>query len=507
MGKVLDILVLEDDPAEESRIEQRLKEGGWEFHAHRVDTPGAFKNELHHHPDLIILDHGRPAFPSTEALAVARDEQPGVPCISLVENGNEKEIIEQFELGAKDCVPKAKLSNLVPAVQRCLEQVQEDERWRQTQAEHRKFERLLRLFIKASLDYAIYMLDPEGRVMSWNIAAQRLTGYEAEEVMGKHFMLFFTAEELAQGRPQEDLLQAKIHGLAQSEGCIRRKDGSLVWVERSLTAVRRPNGTLLGFLKVYHDITQRESLEEKLQQMNEELERRVQKRTVQLEAANQELEAFSYSISHDLRAPLRHIMGFTEELRERAAHKLDDDERKCLDAVAHSAIFLAGLVDGLLNFSRLGRKALHKSRVNLDALVRSIIQDLAPELPGREVDWQIGFLPEVEADPMLLRQVLLNLISNALKFTSRCARARIEINSISSDKEYDIFVRDNGVGFEMEFAGRLFEVFHRLHSNEEFEGTGIGLAIVRRIIQRHGGRTWAEGKPNEGATIYFSLPK
>ncbi len=507
MKRVLDILVLEDDPAEESRIEQRLQEGGWEVHAHRVDTPGAFADELQHHPDLIILDHGRPAFPSTEALSVARDEHPEVPCISLLDAENEQAIIEQFELGAKDCVLKAQMSNLVPAVQRCLELVQEDERLRQSQSEQRKFEKQLKLFVKASTDYAIYMLDPEGRVMSWNIAAHRLTGYEVEEVMGKHFMLFFTVEDLAQGKPQEDLLKAKSHGLAQSEGWIRRKDGSLVWVERSLTAVRAPDGTLLGYLKVYHDITQRERVEEKLQHMNEELERRVQKRTVQLQAANQELEAFSYSISHDLRAPLRHIKGFTEELQEHAAQKLDDDDRKCLEAIAQSANFLAALVDGLLNFSRLGRKSLHKSRVNLGALVQAIIHDLAPELAGREVDWQIGLLPEVEADPMLLRQVLLNLISNALKFTGHCARANIEINSISTGNEYTIFVRDNGAGFEMEFADRLFEVFHRLHTNEEFEGTGIGLAIVRRIIQRHGGRTWAEGKPNEGATIYFSLPK
>lgn len=507
MRRVLDILVLEDDPAEQSKIEQRLKEGGWEFHAHRVETPDAFVDELQHHPDLIILDHGRPAFPSTKALSVARDEQPAVPCISLLDSGSEQAVIEQFEMGAKDCVLKPQMSNLVPAVQRCLEQVQEDQRLRRAQAEHRKFEKQLKLFVKASTDYAIYILDPQGRVMSWNIGARRLTGYEAEEVLGKQFMMFYTAEDVAQGRPEQDLLKAKNQGLTQSEGWIRRKDASLIWVERSLTAVRATDGTLLGFLKVYHDISQRERVEEKLQNINEELEQRVQKRTIQLESANQELEAFSYSISHDLRAPLRHIKGFAEELQEHAAHKLDEDDRKSLETIVQSANFLSGLVDGLLNFSRLGRKALHNSRVNLEALVRSIIHDLGPELAGREVNWQIGFLPEVEADSMLLRQVLLNLVSNALKFTGHRARANIEINSISTPNEYAIFVRDNGVGFEMEFADSLFEVFRRLHTNQEFEGTGIGLAIVRRIIQRHGGRTWAEGKPNEGATIYFSLPK
>jgi light-regulated signal transduction histidine kinase (bacteriophytochrome) len=325
--------------------------------------------------------------------------------------------------------------------------------------------------------------------------------------MGRPVSIFFTAEDVAKGIPQMELQRAKVHGHAGSEGWRRRKDGSLFWSEWSLSAVRTSGGELLGFLKVAHDITRREQAEEKLHRLNDELEKRVQKRTAQLQAANQELEAFSYSISHDLRAPLRHICGFVEELSDHAADKLDEVEREYLRTISESACFLSGLVDGLLDFSRLGRKALHKTRVKLRPLVQNIIQEFGPDIASRTVDWHVAALPEVEADPLLLRQVLVNLISNSLKFTTPRARARIEIDSFETESEHVIFVRDNGIGFETRQSERLFDVFHRLHSDSEFEGAGIGLAIVRRIIQRHGGRTWAEGKLGEEAIIYFSLPK
>ena len=255
------------------------------------------------------------------------------------------------------------------------------------------------------------------------------------------------------------------------------------------------------------DITERKRAEEEIRKLNLELEQRVIDRTAQLEAANQELEAFAYSVSHDLRAPLRHIDGFLELLQKRTATALDDKSQHYLASVFDSTRRMGTLIDDLLSFSRMGRWEMLKKPVDLKVLVQEVIREFEPEVQGRLVHWQIADLPVVIGDRAMLRIALVNLISNALKFTRLRPEAEIDIGCLPGrEKETIIFIRDNGVGFDMNYADNLFGVFQRLHRIEEFEGTGIGLANVRRIIGRHGGRTWAEGEINQGAAFYFSLP-
>ena len=254
-------------------------------------------------------------------------------------------------------------------------------------------------------------------------------------------------------------------------------------------------------------LTEIQRRDREIRELNVDLERRVATRTVELEESNKELEAFSYSVSHDLRAPLRHIDGFAELLMRHAAPMLDDKGRGHLVKISAAAKRMGALIDDLLVFSRMGRTELRKTPVNLTDLTNEVIEELKSDVGDRHVEWKLGAIPTVKGDPNMLRLVMTNLLSNALKYSSPTKEARIEVEARADNGELVVAVRDNGVGFDPAYTHKLFGVFQRLHGSNEFEGTGIGLANVRRIVSRHGGRTWAEGVLNEGATFYFSLPK
>jgi PAS domain S-box-containing protein len=334
-----------------------------------------------------------------------------------------------------------------------------------------------------------------------------MTGYKAGEIIGQHIGRFFDREDIQSDKPRRLLKTAEEEGRCEDEGWRVRIDGSRYYTNVVFTALRDEAGQLRGFSSVAQDVTERQQAEEEIHQLNASLEQRVRERTAELEAANQELEAFSYSVSHDLRAPLRHIAAYVEILQSEAGANLTEDNKQHLQTVADSAIHLGHLIDALLAFSRMGRGEMRQQTVSLPALVAEAKRELRRDSENRRVDWRIHSLPEVQGDPLMLRQVMVNLLSNALKYTRARASAKIEIDATDTGQEVVVSVRDNGVGFDPKYATKLFGVFQRLHLPSEFEGTGIGLANVRRIINRHGGRTWAEGTVDGGATFYFSLPK
>jgi PAS domain S-box-containing protein len=362
---------------------------------------------------------------------------------------------------------------------------------RQTLETLRQSEERFRLLVEGVRDYAIFMIDVNGRVQSWNQGAQRLKGYRPTEIVGESFEKFYPPEDLAAGKPQRELEIARSEGVYEEEGWRIRKDGTRFWASVIITALRDPrDDRLLGYAKVTRDLTERRRSEESLLQ------------------AYADLEAFSYTVSHDLRAPLRAM----EQLAEITVHDggatLDEGSKRNLEAIRASAARASRLVEDLLRFARAGNEDLNRDDVDLAALARSIVGSLQERSPERQVKLLAPEEPViVDADPALLRVALDNLLANAWKFTRPVASPTIEVGTMRSDRgEPTFFVRDNGVGFDPEKARLLFQPFQRLHREAEFDGTGIGLATVRRIIERHGGRVWAEGKPGAGATIYFTLP-
>ncbi len=360
--------------------------------------------------------------------------------------------------------------------------------------------------IVESSDDAIIGKTLDERILSWNRGAERIYGYTAEESVGKSVSMVVPPD-----------LQGELTGIMERvkrgervehfETTRRRKDGKTIHVALTVSPIRDGNGKIIAASTIARDITGRKRAEEEIQKLNKELEQRVAERTSQLELANKELEAFAYSVSHDLRAPLRSIDGFSRILLEDYADKLDGDGREHLDTVRAASQRMAQLIDDILQLSRITRTPLRLLPVDLSVLAATVAEDLRKIEPERTVEFDIEPGCLALADANLMRIVLENLVGNAWKFTGKTPGARIRFGMEVRSGTVVYFVRDNGVGFDMKYSSKLFGAFQRLHTANEFPGTGIGLASVQRIIHRHGGEVWIEGRLGEGTTVYFTIPQ
>jgi PAS domain S-box-containing protein len=375
------------------------------------------------------------------------------------------------------------------------------------QEEFRRSEERFRLLVQNNSD-VIAVFDEAGVILYQSPSIESVLGHEPGYGIGETIFDSKMAhpDDLTGIRDFLRRVRAKPGANVTVEFRLRHADGS--W--RSVEVIGKNllhDPAVKGIIANYRDVTQRKRNEEEIRRLNEGLEQRITERTAQLAETNRELESFSYSVSHDLRSPVRHIGGFAEMLRNRAGSSLDETSLHYLDTILGSVEHAGALIDDLLAFSRMSRIEMRHTVVDMNQLVSLAWNDLVFDTAGRDIVRKVGTLPEVRGDPAMLRLVVGNLLSNAVKYTRARERAVIEVGSTDYERETVFFVRDNGVGFDMQYSHRLFGVFQRLHSAGGTKGTGIGLASVRRIVNRHGGRVWAEGRPGRGATFYFSLPQ
>jgi len=363
------------------------------------------------------------------------------------------------------------------------------------------------LLVASVTEYAIFMLDPTGHVESWNAGAERIKGYKANEIIGRHFSTFFIEDDLKDGKPARELEIARIKGQYQEEGWRVRKDGSRFWASIVITALFGADGTLRGFGKVTRDMTQWRLAEQELRATNEKLI-----------ASNRELELFATVASHDLQEPLRKIQTFGHQLAAEYSDGLGAEGRFCLQRIEDAASRMRYLIDDLLTYARISRQDRSFVPVDLASVASEVLGDLAGRIQSVDGQVEIGDLPVIAADPVQMHQLLQNLIGNALKFHQPDRPPHVwvsarRLGTVETPSQPDhgvnmleLSVRDNGIGFEDQYREKIFGVFQRLHGRGDFEGTGMGLAICRKIVERHGGHIEAYGRPDEGSEFLATLP-
>jgi len=524
------ILIVDDKKENRYLLESMFGAKGYmtESAANGIEAQGHLKKE---HFDVIISDLLMPKMDGFQLLRECKKDPllNKIPFIIYTATYTDKKDIEfGLSLGAaryiiKPAEPDVLLYQLDEIIKQSTEEVVEEPG--STVEDNEKFDKEYIRHVTAKLDKKI--LDLEKSEERYRTLAE--ASPDQIFIVGKDDTIKFANTALLKlfrlpydqvvGTPRKNLFppdiadSQSIHFKKVFETGEMLKTGERIqfgtqefWIDTSLVPLKDKTGNVTAVLGVSRDTTERKQAEEEIRKLNAELEQRVRDRTAQLEAANKELEAFSYSVSHDLRAPLRAIDGFSRVVLEDYIDKLDDEGKRFLNIIRGNTKKMGQLIDDLLEFSRLGRQEIRTSGIDMGKLAKAVSEELKLAVPERKLKFTINTLIPAQGDQAMIRQVFVNLLSNAVKFTRPKERAVIEVDGRSEGNENVYTVKDNGVGFDMQYVNKLFGVFQRLHSSEEFEGTGVGLAIVQRIIHRHGGRVWAEGKVGEGATFYFSLP-
>jgi PAS domain S-box-containing protein len=426
---------------------------------------------------------------------------------AVMQTGEPKDLEEPYVAQGKEYwvrTIKAPVRNHEGEIFAVLGLFEDITRRKQMEEQLRESERRYRNLFDNAVE-GLYQSTPEGRLISANMAFSRMFGYASPEEAVK-LVTNIGSQLYVNSEDRERALSIfREQGYIKGFECqLRRKDNSILWGFINGRLSKTPEGStyLDGFIL---DITRRKQDEEEIRTLNEELEQRVADRTAQLAAANKELEAFSYSVSHDLRAPLRAVDGYCHILLEDHAPQLGEEGKRVCNVISASAREMGTLIDDLLAFSRISRTNMEPSDIDMTTMARSIFFEVTNQQERDRIDFEVSPLPKAKGDPTLMRQVWTNLLSNAVKFSAKKERSAIKVCAGEQDGNVVYMVQDNGAGFDMKYVQKLFGVFQRLHSAREFPGTGVGLAIVQRIIGRHGGRIWADGEPGKGATFYFRM--
>lgn len=522
------ILFVEDNPADAELMAYELHEGGFDFVSSLVMTRDDYISAINDfHPDIILSDYDLPSFCGWDALKLKKKLCPDIPFILVTGAIGEERAIEVLTGGATDYVLKRNLSRLVPAVWRALEEAFEHKKRKEVEAERdgllEHLERLVQektaelqaeiakqkqmetqlresrdkyqALIETSDDH-IWEMDAAGRFIYCSPQIERLWGIKPEDMIGRTPFSMMphqyktTVEESFARVAKEAKPFKKLQAVSLDGG------GRLVHIELGGVPFFDVNGKLLGYRGTTRNITEHKLAEEKRERLMSELE-----------AANKDLESFAYSVSHDLRAPLRAIDGYSSMLIKTMDGKLDGEQKRRFDLIKDNVRHMNHLIDDLLALSRAGRSAITCKTIDMNRLAKSVWDQQVAANPEVSVACRIADLPEANGDGSLIFQVFSNLLSNAVKYSRKRKKPSIEIGGESNSGGSVYYVKDNGIGFSMRYYDKLFGVFQRLHSNNQYEGTGVGLAIVQRIIHRHGGQVWAEGRVGQGAKFYFSLPK
>ena len=496
--------MIDDSDDDASLILAALRREGYKVVSALVETSANMIAALERQEwDVITSDHAMPRFSAPEALKLAKQFCPNVPFIIVSGEIDLNLAVSLIRSGAKDYIPKQELPRLIPAIERELREEESHKAMLKVENALALSEIRYRRLFETAQD-GILILDADtGQILDVNPFLLKILGYAREDILGKKLwqLGFFHDEE----ESKKAFLELQSKGYIRYENLPLETSGG-----KKISVEFVSNTYFVNDIKVaqcnIRDITEHVRDEKEIRTLNAELERRVLQRTLQLEALNKELEAFNYSVSHDLRAPLRRIMAFTEALKTDITSTQSIESSNLIAKIRMSAKRMNSLIAALLDLARLSRQPLERQSVDLSAIAHFIANELRQTQPERQVAFSITEGMHAQCDAPLIRSVLENLFSNAWKYTSKHAAAHIEFGfALQPDGNKAYFVRDDGAGFDMAYAKNLFGAFQRLHSEKEFPGIGVGLATVQRIINRHNGRVWAESIVEKGSTFYFTL--